>query len=84
MAMARVMQGRRAATSFWGSREVRKQTYSLLDFTSGGSLARPKCLNLLGKSKEKHNVIQCLQKEIIISQWGLKFPAGPCVGLAAS
>lgn len=63
-----------------------KQTYSLLDDTSGVPLARPKCLNLLGRKKQRktNNVIQGLQKGMIISQQGLKAPAVSCVGLAAS
>lgn len=52
-----------------------KQTYSLLDFTSGEPLARPKCLNLLGKSKEKHNVIPVPAKINGYFSMGFK---GPC------
>lgn len=36
------------------------------------------------KAKKTNNVIQCPQKGMIISQRGLKAPAGPRVGLSAS
>jgi len=68
-----------------GSREVGKQAYSLLDSTSGASrqtqMLEPTWEE---KAKKTNNVIQCPWKGMIISQRGLKAPAGPCVRLAAS
>lgn len=67
-ATAKVRQGGRAAMHPLGSREVGKQTYSSLGFTSGRrggtALTSPKCLSLLGRKKQRktNNVIQCLQK----------------------